>query len=147
MAVGNGLKRMFSLTRKAFTPRTWRIALASGVMHELGHSLGIAPWNVGGNDNLTFAEGRDAKQEYLDEWGSYKSVMNYYYVWDHTIADYSDGTNGDGDVNDWELFDLTYFQTECKVVEDPGFELPGIEETGLIKQLSTYFCNRELWEP
>jgi len=128
MAVGNGLSRMISITRRAFTPRTWRIALASGIMHEMGHSLGIGPWNVPGNDNLSYSGGRAAKQDYLEEHGNYVSVMNYYYIWDHTIADYSDGTNGRGDVNDWEMFDLTFFQTEGKVVEDPGFELPGEEE-------------------
>ena len=147
LAVGNGLSRMWSLTRMAFTPRTWRIALASGVMHELGHSLGIAPWNVPGNDNLSFAEGRDAKERFLDEHGNYKSVMNYYYIWDHTLADYSDGSHGDGDVNDWELFNLTLFQRETDVIEDPGFELPGYEETSLLRPLKSYFLDYENWEP
>ena len=102
--------------------------LAAGAMHELGHSLGIAPWTIGGNDNFSFAESRQAKQDYLDEWGNYKSVMNYYYIWDKNLVDYSDGSHGYNDQNDWEVFDLTFFQTESKVIEDPGFELPGEEE-------------------
>ena len=44
------------------------------------------------------------------------------------IVDYSDGSHGHNDQNDWEVFDLTFFQTEGKVIEDPGFEPPGQEE-------------------
>ena len=54
--------------------------------------------------------------------------MNYYYIWDKNLVDYSDGSHGYNDQNDWEAFDLTFFQNECKVIEDPGFELPGEEE-------------------
>lgn len=127
LAVGTSIKKLL-VNRMAWTPRTQRLALAAGVLHELGHSLSIGPWNVGGNDNLSYIEGRAAKQEYLDEWGDYKSVMNYYYIWDYSIVDYSDGSHGPNDVNDWELFDLTFFQQDGRVVEDPGFELPGEEE-------------------
>jgi hypothetical protein len=135
MAVGTSLKKLY-INRKAWTPRTQRLALAAGVMHELGHSLGIGPWNVGGNDNISFAESREAKQQFLEEWGDYKSVMSYYYIWDYNIVDYSDGSHGPNDVNDWALFDLTAFQNETRVVEDPGFELPGYEEVGLIRYMA-----------
>jgi len=134
MAVGTSINKLVT-KRGAFTPRTQRLALAAGVMHELGHSLGIGPWNLGGNDNISFITSRDAKAEYLEEWGNYKSVMNYYYIWDKTIVDYSDGSNGLGDVSDWEMFNLTYFQNDAKVVEDPGFELPGFEEIGFVKYM------------
>jgi hypothetical protein len=127
MALGtNRIKYM--MNRLAFTTRKQRLALAAGVMHELGHSLGIGPWNVGGNDNLSYIEGRAAKNVYLEKWGDYKSVMNYYYIWKYDIVDYSDGSHGPNDVNDWELFDLTAFQKETNVIEDPGFELPGEPE-------------------
>ncbi len=124
MAVGTGVKKLL-INRGAWTQRTQRLALAAGVMHELGHSLGIGPWNVGGNDNISFAESRAAKQEYLEEWGDYKSVMNYYYIWDYSIVDYSDGSHGPNDVSDWELFNLSAFQEHTNIIEDPGFELPG----------------------
>ena len=62
-------------------------------------------------------------------WGyNHKSVMNYYYIWDKTIVDYSDGSHRPNDVSDWDLFDLTAFQKDSLVVEDAGFELPGEEE-------------------
>jgi len=131
MAVGNSYERNI-LNRGAFTPRAMRLVLASSIMHELGHTFGIGPWNVPGNDNISFIED---EEKYLEEHGNYKSVMNYYYVYDKTLVDYSDGTNGNGDVNDWGMFDLTFFQQNAKVVEDPGFELPGVEEIGLVKAM------------
>ncbi|MEM0492382.1 MAG: hypothetical protein QXS02_00255 [Candidatus Thermoplasmatota archaeon] len=126
MAVGTA--RSIMLKRGGFTPRAERILLAAMVMHELGHSLGIAPWNTPGNDNASFTESKAAKQDYLEKWGNYKSVMNYYYIYDKKLVDYSDGSHGEGDQNDWEKFDLTLFKKECKVIEDPGFTLPGKEE-------------------
>jgi hypothetical protein len=112
------------LKRLAFTPRAQRLLLAAATMHELGHSLGIAPWTVGGNDNLTFTEGAAAKQAFLDKWGNYYSVMNYYYIFDKKLVDYSDGTHGPGDVNDWAMFDLTYFKRNDQYIEYPGFSWP-----------------------
>ncbi len=126
LTIATGLQVI--VTRGGFTKRACRILEAAMFMHELGHSLGIAPWNVGGCDNISWIEGRQAEREYLDEWGNYRSVMNYYHIYDKSMIDYSDGTHGDGDVNDWKLFDLTFFQDEARVIEDPGFELPGQEE-------------------
>jgi len=133
MAVGTNLQ--IFLKRGGFTPRAFRVMLAAMVMHETGHSLGIGPWNVGGNDNASFVESKEAEREYVEKWGNYRSVMNYYHMYDKKMVDYSDGSNGLGDVNDWEMFDLTYFQQEAKVVEGPDFELPGVEEIGLIKYM------------
>jgi len=127
LAVGTSLKKLF-INRLAWTQRTQRLALAAGVLHELGHSLGVGPWNVGGNDNISWIEGKAEKKAFLDAWGDYKSVMNYYYIWDYSLVDYSDGSHGPKDVNDWEYFDLTAFQKHTPVVEDPGFELPGEPE-------------------
>jgi len=131
MAVGNSYDRNI-LNRGAFTQRAMRLVLASSIMHELGHSMGIGPWNVPGNDNISFIED---EAKYLAEHGNYKSVMNYYYVYDKSLVDYSDGTHGDGDFNDWDFFDLTFFQQNANVVEDPGFELPGVEEIGFVKTM------------
>ena len=134
MAVGTSPEKLY-LKRGAFTGRTQRIVLAAGIMHEMGHSLSIGPWNVGGCDNITFAFGRAEEQEFLDRWGDYRSVMSYYYIWDKTLVDYSDGTNGPNDVSDWDLLDLRFFQENAKVIEDPGFELPGVEEIGLVRAM------------
>ena len=112
--------------RSAFTPRTQRIVLAAAAMHELGHSLGISPWTFGGNDNITFTKGRQQKQEYVKTWGNYHSVMNYYYIWNKKLADYSDGSNGPPyDQNDWESFYLPYFKIDANAVEDPIIVPPG----------------------
>jgi len=147
MAVGISNQQMIS-AKGAFTPRAYRIVAATSLMHELGHSLGIGPWTVGGCDNFTFAEGRAAKQNFLDDWGNYKSVMSYYYIYDKTVVDYSDGSHGTGDVNDWKLFNLTYFQSESKVVEDPGFELPGVEEIDFMQTVYEHlplYTGLRLW--
>ncbi len=114
------------LKRGAFTPRAQRIVLASAGLHELGHSLGIAPWTFEGNDNLSFAQGRQEKQAFLDKWGDYYSAMNYYFIWDKKLADYSEGTNGPPyDQNDWENFYLPTFDIDSNAVEDPIIEPPG----------------------
>jgi hypothetical protein len=114
------------IKRTAFTARTQRIVLAAATLHELGHSLGIAPWTFEGNDNLTFVEGRQAKQEYADTWGDYYSVMNYYHIWDKSLADYSTGENGAPyDQNDYEHFFLPTFEVDSNAMEDPLIEPPG----------------------
>ena len=112
------------IRRTAFTPRVQRLMLAAAVMHELGHTLGIAPWTVGGNDNMTWTLSKAQKTEFLDKWGNYKSVMNYYYIFNKKIVDYSDGTHGPGDVNDWAMFNYSYFKYNDKYIEFPGFSWP-----------------------
>jgi hypothetical protein len=117
------------LRRGAFTPRTQRIVLASAAMHELGHSMGITPWTIGGCDNISFAESKEAKQRYLETWGNYRSVMNYYYIFNKKIVDYSDGNNGPPyDQNDWEHLYLPTFEIEANVIEEAGFEAPGVDK-------------------
>ncbi|PNX46178.1 MAG: hypothetical protein BV456_12590 [Thermoplasmata archaeon M8B2D] len=127
LVIDSSLYKIF-LKRGAFTPRTQSIVLSAAAMHELGHSLGIAPWTFQGNDNLTFAEGRAAKQEYENTWGDYYSVMNYLYIWDKNLADYSDGRNGPPyDQNDWEHFYLPTFEVDVNAVEDPTIEPPATD--------------------
>ncbi|MEE8565870.1 MAG: hypothetical protein V3S79_05750, partial [Candidatus Thermoplasmatota archaeon] len=114
------------LRRSAFTARTQRIVLAAAAMHEIGHSLGIAPWTFEGNDNFTFANGRQAKLNYADTWGDYYSVMNYFHIWNKNLVDYSDGSNGPPyDQNDWLHFYLPTFYIDSNAMEDPEIEPPG----------------------
>jgi hypothetical protein len=101
--------------RYAFTQRAKRLVLAAAVMHELGHTLGIFHDTWGGNDNYTFAQSKMARKQYLTQWGNYFSVMNYYYIWSRNCLDYSNGTHGPGDQNDWKVFDLTYFKNSKNV--------------------------------
>ena len=114
------------IKRAAFTPRTQRIVLAAATLHELGHSLGVAPWTIEGCDNLSFVNGRQAKQEYDETWGDYYSVMNYYHIWDKKLADYSTGENGEPyDQNDYAHFYLPTFNVDSNAMEDPLIEPPG----------------------
>ena len=78
---------------------------ASIIMHEMGHNFGIKFGNPLGCDNRgTIYPWR------LSYWlfGNYKSIMNYRYTYE--IFDYSDGSHGWLDFNDWGEIDLTYFE-------------------------------------
>jgi hypothetical protein len=77
----------------------------SAVMHEMGHNFGIRGGNPPGCDN------RGCIYPWrLGFWlyWNYKSCMNYRYT--YKIFDYSDGSHGRRDSNDWEAIDLTYFE-------------------------------------
>ena len=78
------------------------ITYASVYMHELGHTLSI--WNEGVDDHLS----KNPFQPNFWLWGPYKSCMNYRYT--YRLVDYSDGSRGENDFNDWEDMDLTRFQ-------------------------------------
>ncbi|KAA0006482.1 MAG: hypothetical protein FE045_02985 [Thermoplasmata archaeon] len=83
-------------------------ALASVWMHELGHNLGIFSSNSPGcdNDNTRFPW-----QAGYWKYGNYKSCMNYRYVF--KLVDYSDGSHGENDFDDWGHLDLTQFNGEA----------------------------------
>jgi hypothetical protein len=80
---------------------------AAAIMHETGHTLGIFNGNTPGADNWVSASPLQA-----DYWryGPYKSVMNYRYIYSGMV-DYSDGSRGKNDFNDWATMDLTFFQS------------------------------------
>ncbi|PNX53712.1 MAG: hypothetical protein BV458_02870 [Thermoplasmata archaeon M9B2D] len=92
-----------SLIRKTFNSEKQRaIIYAGAIMHETGHSLSI---HNPGVDNF------DAVWPWqIGYWlyGPYKSVMNYRYIYTDLI-DYSDGSRGKNDFDDWSSIDLTYF--------------------------------------
>jgi len=83
------------------------VVYASAYMHELGHTLGIFHGNTAGCDDQ---QGRYPWEINWWRWGSYISTMNYRYT--YRIVDYSDGSRGVNDFNDWDLIDLTYFSRE-----------------------------------
>ena len=101
----------------AITPRLKRIAMAVSVMHELGHSLNLNPhYHEGidnasqvGRNNLPPLEKLKARKEAIAYWDSYKSCMNYN-KFSKYLFDYSDGSHGEHDADDWDQIDLTYFQ-------------------------------------
>jgi hypothetical protein len=77
------------------------VVFASAYMHECGHSLGII--NPGVDDQ----DGKYPWQLDWWKWLPYRSVMNYGYMF--RIVDYSDGSRGMNDFDDWNDLDLTYF--------------------------------------
>ncbi len=99
----------------ALQERTIRIAEAVEVMHELGHSLGINRMVWAGVDNSSGRNGNPPDYPWLD----YVSCMNYDYFW-YRNFDYSDGTHGEYDFDDWSYLDLTFFQTSSERMEGLG---------------------------
>jgi len=81
------------------------IVYASAIMHETGHTLGIYHSNTPGCDDQ---EGKFPWQLHWWKWRPYISVMNYGYM--YKMVDYSDGSRGRNDFDDWDNIDLTAFQ-------------------------------------
>jgi hypothetical protein len=77
---------------------------ASCYMHETGHTLDFRP--IPGHNRFSTTPFK------IGWWltRSYKSCMNYGYMY-YTV-DYSDGTHGYRDYDDWTRMDLTYFERE-----------------------------------
>ena len=79
--------------------------IIGGSIHELGHTLGLFVDDHGGNDNTV------ATWPFTLQWWkyqNYKSCMNYRYT--YRIIDYSDGSRGKGDFDDWAELDFTFFK-------------------------------------
>jgi hypothetical protein len=77
-------------------------AYASVYMHELGHTLDIQiPGGHDTNSNYPWKIG-------YWKWRPYKSCMNYGYT--YVLVDYSDGSRGKKDHNDWATLDFLAFQ-------------------------------------
>jgi len=89
----------------SFPTRPRAELIQSIIFHELGHTLGLTVDDHGGIDNeavtLPFLV------QYL-KYKNYKSIMNYHYT--YKIFDYSDGTNGKGDFDDWSKLDPHFFK-------------------------------------
>ncbi|OYT61838.1 hypothetical protein B6U81_02185 [Thermoplasmatales archaeon ex4484_30] len=86
-------------------PLARETATASLFMHELGHTLGIFWQTYHGCDNAT------TNYPWLSGWKkyeNYKSCMNYRYAW--SLIDYSDGSHGEGDFDDWSHIDPAFFE-------------------------------------
>ena len=108
----------------AVTPRLRSILLAKGVLHELGHSMGLLPYTFPGNDIMSPVGSRypnmpeEEYEKYLDQ---YHSIMSYNYIYrDRKLFDYSDGSNGaPHDQNDWNHLFLPSFQSDARAYEEP----------------------------
>jgi parallel beta-helix repeat protein len=83
--------------------RGWLVTAAS--MHEVGHTCGLIATTYKGIDNRN-----TIYPFYKEFWGyfSYKSVLNYHYT--YSFLDFSDGSHGRGDFNDWGNLNFSFFK-------------------------------------
>ena len=75
--------------------------IGSHFMHELGHSIGLHKSDFAGIDNDNSG---DFWESDYSKYANYKSCMNYRYQ--GNLVDYSDGTHGNNDYDDWGNLDL-----------------------------------------
>jgi hypothetical protein len=78
---------------------------ASATMHEMGHTMSIRNGHPPGCDNHF---GTYPWQLGFWIYRNYKSIMNYRYT--YHIFDYSDGSHGKRDFDDWSNLNLSYFE-------------------------------------
>lgn len=77
----------------------------TSAMHEVGHTFGLIVTKFNGIDNhITM------KPFYKEFWiySQYKSILNYLYTF--SMMDFSDGSHGWGDFNDWGNLDFSFFK-------------------------------------
>lgn len=102
----------------ALSERTKRIGMAIGMIHELGHTVGFGYGHTGGVDNFS------VRYNHPDDypWFEYVSVMNYEYF-RMRYFDYSDGSHGPRDTDDWGNIRVGYFEhTLTSKVEVEGID-------------------------
>jgi len=79
--------------------------IVGGIMHHLGHTLGLVADLFFGIDNI------DVISPFSNQWFIYKdyrSSMNYLYK--YTILSYSAGSHGAGDFDDWAHLQFDFFK-------------------------------------
>lgn len=128
-----------TLKRLGFTPKYQRVLLAKGILHEMGHSLGLMPYTFYGVDILT-GQWKDrwpnqlTEAEYENYCEQYYSIMNYGYIFGKNkkqirCFDYSDGSNGPPfDQNDWEHIYVPAFKTSQSAYEEAQPKIDNIFE-------------------
>jgi hypothetical protein len=94
-------------TKRILLNQTLEYLYGSAIMHEMGHNFGIRFGKPFGCDNWF---GKYPWQIFFWLILNYKSIMNYQYT--YRIFNYSDGTHGWGDYDDWGNIDLAYFETQ-----------------------------------
>ena len=91
--------------RSVFSQYSREWLIITTILHELGHTLGLTVDDHRGIDNNV------AAVTFTKQWWkfrNYKSSLNYRYVYE--ILDFSDGSNGRGDFNDWASLDFGLFK-------------------------------------
>ncbi|UCH71888.1 MAG: hypothetical protein JSW62_05705, partial [Thermoplasmatales archaeon] len=132
--VDSSFEKVF-VKRTAYTPRYQKVVLAKAVLHELGHTMGLAPWTFYGIDSMPGGNVRWPEtltgEEYSQYNKVYKSIMNYNYIFprlllhfdDRDFFDYSDGSrNSVYDFDDWGHLYLPSFQIDDETYEEPTDE-------------------------
>jgi hypothetical protein len=96
-------KNMIRLSEK--TQKSVAYIYASSIMHETGHNFGIR-WGHPFGCDARFS----IKPWQIGFWLflNYKSIMNYIYT--YSILDFSDGSHGRRDFNDWDNLDFSHFE-------------------------------------
>jgi hypothetical protein len=84
---------------------TLAYTFGSAIMHEMGHNFGLRGGNPPGCDDRGCIY--PWRLPFWLYW-NYKSCMNYRYT--YKIFDYSDGSHGVRDFDDWGAIDLSYFE-------------------------------------
>jgi len=79
--------------------------IIGGTVHQLGHSFNLLSDVYTGIDNT---ETLNPFSLHYWKYKNYKSTMNYRYK--YTILEYSDGSHGRGDFNDWDNINLSFFK-------------------------------------
>ncbi len=97
----NDLNKKFDF----YKPKNLDYLFASAIVHEMGHNFGIKAGNPYGCDVQL------SKYPWQIGWWiyrNYKSIMNYHYTYE--LLDYSDGSHGKRDYDDWSNIDFSYFE-------------------------------------
>jgi len=126
------------IKRFAWTPIRQRFVVAQGILHELGHSMGIVPLLHYGVDNMPQGNFQWPESLTDEEWKKvnvqYKSVMNYNYMFQsfspakRYFFEYSDGSNGEYDFNDIANLYLVTFSMDAAILESPKIRYGTFED-------------------
>jgi len=93
--------------------------IISGIIHELGHTMGLFIDDHGGIDNVESGKYKFTLQSF--RYKNYKSCMNYRYV--YLLLGFSDGTNGKGDFDDYNNLDWGFFKNSDFDLNEGGKRL------------------------
>lgn len=123
------------LIRGAFTQKRQAFVIGQGILHELGHSMGIVPLLHYGVDNMPGGNTQWPESLTQEQWEKinvqYKSVMNYNYMFfafpkeKRHFFEYSDGTNGEYDFDDLSNLYIATFTMDQAIVETPIIRTSG----------------------
>jgi hypothetical protein len=109
---------------------------ACAIFHELGHSMGLYMGNPPGCDNQV---SRTPLGIGWWRYRNYKSSMNYHYV--YRMIDYSDGSHGRHDFDDWSYLDVSWFEYPDGESNPPDHNL----KNQVIEYVSTMISQYRNW--